>query len=173
MPAPSANTTRLVGSLWVQLPPDKRALRRQCLPVPSGLSLNLPGPSPPGEQAPDLLKGPSPECRPTSALRLRASRPESGTVTVQHQQQDRTREGAGGLATALAETPLRCPPPAAPLQPGSLGGRPAGAGLHLPDTCWDTLLSRDWQWRLENTERRKKKDFSGDSLRSQIPNVIL
>lgn len=35
-----------------------------------------------------------------------------------------------------------------------------GTGRHLPDTCWDTLLSRDWQWRLENTERKDKRETS-------------
>lgn len=33
-------------------------------------------------------------------------------------------------------------------------------GCHLPDTCWDTPLSRDWQWRLENTERKDKRKTS-------------
>lgn len=36
-----------------------------------------------------------------------------------------------------------------------------GTWCHLPDTCWDTLLSRDWRWHLENT-KRKKEDFRDD-----------
>lgn len=35
---------------------------------------------------------------------------------------------------------------------------PPSAGPYLPDTCWGTLLSRDWQWRLGNTEKEEKRE---------------
>lgn len=92
-----------------------------------------------------------------------------------------SREASPGLPPSL-DTPTALPSPAA-LQPGSRGchhggrlitqqpwkgqARPwhhsvggMGMGLHLPDTCWDTPLSHGSQWRLENTERKEKRNTS-------------
>ena len=68
------------------------------------------------------------------------------------------------------QTPLRCSPPTPPSPAGCSAGAWNPAGLHLPEICWDTLLSRDWQWHLENTKRkgkRKASEMRAQQVRSQ------
>lgn len=45
-----------------------------------------------------------------------------------------------------------------PAQASRLRRRSLGpAGCHLPEACWDTPPSRDWRWRLGNTESGGKR----------------
>lgn len=70
----------------------------------------------------------------------------------------RTRLGARLRPPGLSHS-TSCPECSVPTDSPALG-QPLTTlqpGPHLPDTCWGTRLSHDWQWRPENTRRRGRR----------------